>query len=89
MDNKLFINRVKSDIPDNYFDSAIWEKEGKTYINIVVRSLEGLDNWKKKIIEEFCLEDTVFNIVKASFTQSPEERDRLTEMSYSDADPGL
>jgi hypothetical protein len=89
MDNEMFIKQVKNDLPDNYFDSVIWENAGKTHITIVVRSLEGLDNWKKKIIEEFSLEDTVFNIVKASFKQSTEERDRLIEMSHSDADPGL
>jgi hypothetical protein len=91
VDKKVFIDYVKKDIPNTYYDSSIWEEDGKTHITIVIRTdPENLASWKEKLIKEFDLEDTIFTLVKVVYPkQSWEERDRLMEMSHSDAGPGL
>jgi hypothetical protein len=91
MDKKGLIDYIKKDIPNTYYDSSIWEEGGKTHITIVIRTdPKNLTDWKDRVIKEFGLEDTVFTLVKVvPVKQSFEERERLIEMSHSDADPGL
>jgi hypothetical protein len=91
MEKNEIINYIKKDIPNTYFDSTIWEEDGQTHITIIVRTdPENLENWKNEIIKKFSLENTVFKLTKVVYAkQSPEEIDRLIEMSHSDADPGL
>jgi hypothetical protein len=87
------VSFIKRDIPNTFYRSFTWEKNGVAHIKIEVRTEpKNLDAWKDEVTKKFHLEDTgiVLEIVKAKQSKRDLiEKEWLKETSYSDVDPEL
>jgi hypothetical protein len=89
-----FISRIQADLPYSFYDSCLWKENGEKGITISLQTdpthFETLVRREAALIDEFNLGGHIVQFHQIDPPrQTGEERNRLADMSYSDADPGL